>query len=95
MNNLEQTNVKNCYYFDDIINLIFENILLDEKSNENILVFDMSYKTFIGAKPLQNHLCSFMFKTIYDLLEFLIEIDIQYYVAPKNMMPFTIGSDIC
>ena len=27
-----------------------DNILLDEKSNENILVYDMSYKTLIGAK---------------------------------------------
>ena len=28
------------------------NILIDEKSNENILVHNISYKTLIGSKPL-------------------------------------------
>ena len=28
------------------------NILIDEKSYENILGYDISYKTLIGAKPL-------------------------------------------
>ena len=31
----------------------FDNILLDEKSYETILIFDISYKTFMGAKPLR------------------------------------------
>ena len=31
----------------------FDNILLDEKSYENILIFDISYKTFMGSKPLR------------------------------------------
>ena len=31
----------------------FDNILLDEKSYENVLIFDISYKTFMGAKPLR------------------------------------------
>ena len=30
-----------------------DNILLDEKSQENILIYDISYKTLIGAKPLR------------------------------------------
>ena len=30
----------------------FENILLDEKSYENILTWYISYKTFMGATPL-------------------------------------------
>ena len=33
-------------------NFNFDNILLDEKSYENILIYDFSYKTLIGAKPL-------------------------------------------
>ena len=44
-----------CYYFDDKIefeDFDFGNILLDEKSSENILIYDISYKTLIGAKPL-------------------------------------------
>ena len=29
-----------------------DNILLDEKLYGNILIYDISYKTLIGAKPL-------------------------------------------
>ena len=36
-----------------IVDLDFKNILLDEKSYQNILVYHVSYKTFIGAKPLR------------------------------------------
>ena len=31
----------------------FDNILIDEKSHENILLYDISYKTLIGPKPLR------------------------------------------
>ena len=44
-----------CYYFDDIINLedlTLDNILIDEKSFENIFNNDISYKTLIDPKPL-------------------------------------------
>ena len=30
----------------------FSDILVDEKSNQNILIYDISHKTFLGAKPL-------------------------------------------
>ena len=43
-----------CYYFEDITSI--ENfdfdILLDKNSYKNILVYDISYKTLIGAKLL-------------------------------------------
>ena len=45
-----------CYYFDDIIkleDLDLDNILIDEKSIENILIYDISYKTLIDPKPLR------------------------------------------
>ena len=45
-----------CYYFDDIIKLEdfdLDNILIDEKSHENILIYDISYKTLIGSKPFR------------------------------------------
>ena len=50
--------IKNCscYYFDDIIkieNFDFENILLVEKSYETILLYVVSYKNLIDAKPLR------------------------------------------
>ena len=45
-----------CYYSDDIIILEhfdIDNILIDEKSHENMLIYDISYKTLIGPKPLR------------------------------------------
>ena len=47
---LKEIDIKNrtCYYFDDIIrfrNFVYNNISLDEKTFENILIYDISYKT--------------------------------------------------
>ena len=59
---LKEIDIKNCmcYYFDDMIrfwdwDIEFNDILLDKKSyetSENILVYDISYKTPMGEKPL-------------------------------------------
>ena len=46
---------RTCYYSDDIIRLEdfnLDNVLIDKKSHENILIYDISYKTLIGSKPL-------------------------------------------
>ena len=60
---LKETDMKNCtcYYFDDIMTVgdfNFDNILLGGKLHENpfenILIFDISYKMFMPAKPLRN-----------------------------------------
>ena len=43
-------------YFDGVIrfeNFDFYKILIDKKSYENILIYDILYKTLIGAKPLR------------------------------------------
>ena len=61
---LKEIDIKNrtCYYFNDIIRVMdrdsdfeFNDILLEEKSNkenyENILIYDISYKTSTNAKP--------------------------------------------
>ena len=48
-----------CYYFDDIIkfeDFNFVSILIDEKSHENILIYDNSYETLIGSKSLRTRL---------------------------------------
>ena len=55
MNNLKEINRKNhtCYYFNDICrteDFDFDNVLLDEKSYENVLVHDIS------SWVLKNHL---------------------------------------
>ena len=57
-NEFKKVHVKNrtCYYFDDIIKLEdydIDNILIDEESHENILLYDNIYKTLIGGKPLR------------------------------------------
>ena len=57
-NELKEIDIKNraFYYFDDIINgtdINFSNILLDKKLCENISVYDISYKTSTGPKPLR------------------------------------------
>ena len=53
----KEIDIKNrvCYYFDDIIKNIdinFSDILLNGKLHENISVYDISYKTSAGPKPL-------------------------------------------
>ena len=43
------------YYFNGIIKLEdfdTDNILIDKKSHEDILIYDISYKTLIVSKPL-------------------------------------------
>ena len=45
-----------CCYFNDIIRLEdfdLDNILIDEKSHENILIYVILYKTLIDPKPLR------------------------------------------
>ena len=57
-NELKEIEIKNraCCYFDDIINgtkINVSNILLDKKFYENISVYNTSYKTPTGLKPLR------------------------------------------
>ena len=57
-NEFKKVRIKNrtCYYLDKIIqleNFDTDNILIDEKSHENILIYDISYKTLIWSKPLR------------------------------------------
>ena len=54
----KEIDIKNrtCYYFDDMIeteDFDFDNFLIDEKSYENIFVYNISCKILIGAKPLR------------------------------------------
>ena len=55
---LKEIDIKNrtCYYFDDIIKIEvadLDNILIDEKSYENTLVYNISYKSSIDSKLLR------------------------------------------
>ena len=49
------TKNRTCYYFDYIIKIEdfdLNNILIDEKSYENISVYNILYKSLIDSKPL-------------------------------------------
>ena len=90
-NKLKEIDIKNhtCYYFDDIIEIKdfdfdFDNILIDEKSYKNNLVYDISYKTLFGSKPLHTRVDQTL-----KLLGFMMGIDIYYYLVLKIIMPFT------
>ena len=55
---LKEIDIKNrtCYYLDDIItnrDIYSVDILLDKRIYENISVYDISYKTSTGTKPLR------------------------------------------
>ena len=44
-----------CYYFNDIINLEdfdIDNILIDQKSHKNILIYDISYNWVLNICKL-------------------------------------------
>ena len=69
---LKEIYIKNrmCYYFNDTIkieDLDLDNILINEKSYKNILVYNILYKSLIKVI----HLIKLM-----DLLEFMMELDI-------------------
>ena len=56
-NEFKKARIKNrsCYNFDNIIKLEdfgLDNISIDEKSHENILIYNISNKTLIDSKPL-------------------------------------------
>ena len=56
-NELKKVRIKNrtCYYFNDIIkseDFDLDNVLIEEKSQENILIYDISYEILTGSKPL-------------------------------------------
>ena len=56
-NKLKEIDIRNstCYYLDDTINindLHFDNLLIDQKSFEGILIYDIAYKNPYGVKPL-------------------------------------------
>ena len=57
---LKNVSIKNrmCYYFNDVIiieDFDFDNILLDEKSIGNILIYNVLYKTLIGHKTITHY----------------------------------------
>ena len=86
-NELKKNNIKigACYYFEDIIRYIdvdFRDIFSGAKSyktQEGILVYDISYKTSMGSIPLSIRLDRIdgLFK-IYDRFRYLVSFDYRW-----------------
>ena len=84
---LKEIDIKSCtcYYLDDVIrfwdrDIDFSDISLDEKlykeNNENILIFDISYKTSTGPKPLRIRFDKIDgFIKIHDKIRYLVLFD--------------------
>ena len=66
-----------------------DNILVDEQSHENILIYDISYKTLIDSKPLRirfNKIDGFI--RIYDRTRYLKLFSSEKYDAIYNRIRF-------
>ena len=87
----------NCmwYYFNDIIkfeDFDLDNILIDEKSYETILVYNTSYKTSIDAKPLHIKLDKMdAFIRVYDGARYLVLFWAAKYDSIYNSIRYLIG----
>ena len=59
----------------------FDNIWIDQKSHENILIYDGSFKTFIGPKSLWIRFDKIdEFIRIYDVSKYLVLLGSEKYV---------------
>ena len=96
-NELKNVRIKNrtCYYFDDIIKLKdfdIDNILIGKKSHENILIYDISYKTLIGAKSLRIRFDKIdRFIRIYDGTRYLTLFGSEKYDAIYNRIRYLLS----
>ena len=92
--------IKNCtcYYFDDTNKLEdfdINNILIDEKSHKNILIYDISYKTLIGSKPLRIRFDELdWFIRIYDGTRYLTLFDSEKYDAIYDRIRYLVSLKI-
>ena len=89
--------IKNCtcYYFDEIIKIEgfdFDNILLDERSYKNILIYGILCKNLIGAKPLRimfNKVDEFI--RVYYGTRYLVLFGPEKYDAIYNRIKYVIS----
>ena len=83
------------YYFDDIIKLEdfhLDNILINEKLHKNSLVYNISYKTLIGWKPLRNRFDKINgFIRIYDGTRYLTLFGSEKYHAIYDKIRYLIS----
>ena len=84
-----------CYYFDDIVifeYFDFDNILIDEKSYKNILIYKILYRTLIGPKSLRirfNKIDGFI--RVYDGTRYLVLFGPEKYDVIYNRIRYMIS----
>ena len=103
---LKEVDIKNCtcYYFDDIMrvrdrDIDFSDILLDEilynKRYENILIYDISYKTSTGEKPLRIRFDKIDgFIKIHDGIKYLLLFDPSWYDDIYDRIKYLISDKV-
>ena len=78
-----------------VVDIDFDDILLDEqsyKTYENVLIYDISYKILIGAKPLRirfNEINGFI--KVYDGIRHQVLFGLRWYDAIYNMIRYLIS----
>ena len=83
------TKNRTCYYLDDIIkieDLDFDNILLDKKSYENVLIYIISSRTFISAEPLRIFVKVDGFMRVYDGARYLVLFGPENYAIDNRII---------
>ena len=99
-NRLKEIGMKNCtcYHFDDIIKIEdfnLNNILIDEKSYENILVYSIWYKSLIDFKPLRIRFDKiYGFICVYDGARYLVLFRNEKYDSICKRIRYLVKSDI-
>ena len=70
----------------------FNSILIHEKSQENILIYDISHRTLIGAKPFHIKFDKIdKFIKVYDGTRYLTLFSSEKYDAIYNRIRYFIG----
>ena len=70
----------------------FDNTIIDEKSYENVLIYNISCKTLIGVKPLRTRLDKIDgFIRVYDGSIYLALFGIEKYDGIYNRMRYLIS----
>ena len=94
---IKEIDIKNrkFYYFNEIAKIEdfnIDNTLIDEISNKNILVYFISYKTLIDAKPLRIRFDKMDgFIRFYDGIRYLVLLGCEKYDFIYNRIRYLIG----
>ena len=98
MNKKSDIKSRTCYYFDDIMrvrDIDFSVFLLDEKSYKtykNILIYDISYKSFMGSIALRIRFDEIDgFIKIYDRVRYLVFFGRRWYDEICDGMKYLIS----